>query len=231
MPKIVIADKDKQNREFLRISLEQEHFTVYEAANGAEALMVVAGQMPDVLLLEADLPVIDGFEVCRQLRQRTSMPIIFVAAKASTEDRIKGLELGADDYLAKPYELRELYARMSSVLRRAALQPEQETARELHYLDLDINMEAGLVFAFGRQIKLRPKELELLWCLASNPRQIFSRVELLDKIWKTRFHNDTRTVDTHIKSLRQKLKVPAYASWEIITVWGYGYQFQIKADT
>lgn len=230
MPKVLIADADKQTREFLQISLEAENFTVYEATNGAMALMVAAGQKPDIMLLDVNLPVIDGFQVCQQLRQQTSLPIIIISADANTENRIRGLELGADDYIAKPFDMREVLARMTAVLRRVAEQPEKEQVQELHYVDLDIDMDSETVVAFGRKIILTPKELRLLWCLASHPREVFSRLQLLEKIWGSKCYSDVRTVDTHIKKLRQKLNVPSYARWEIITVWGSGYRFQIKDD-
>lgn len=230
MPKVLIADADKQTREFLHISLEAENFTVFEATNGAMALMIAAGQKPDIMLLDVNLPVIDGFQVCQQLRQQTSLPIIIVSAEASIESRIRGLELGADDYVAKPFDMRELFARMTAVLRRTAEQPEQEETKELHYVDLDIDMDAGIVVAFGRKLTLTPKELHLLWCLASHPREVFSRMQLLQKVWGSKCYSDVRTVDTHIKKLRQKLNAPNYARWEIITVWGSGYRFQIKDD-
>lgn len=230
MPKVLIADADKQTREFLRISLEAEHFSVYEATNGAMALMIAAGQKPDIMLLDVNLPVIDGFQVCQQLRQQTSLPIIIISASANTEDRIRGLEMGADDYIAKPFDMREVMARMIAVLRRAAEQPEKEQVQELHYVDLDIDMEAEVVVAFGRKITLTAKELKLLWCLASHPREVFSRLQLLEKVWGNKCYSDPRTVDTHIKKLRQKLNVPDYSRWEIITVWGSGYKFQIKDE-
>lgn len=230
MPKVLIADAEKQTREFLKISLEAEHFTVFEATNGAMALMVAAGQKPDIMLLDVNLPVIDGFQVCQQLRQQTSLPIIIVSANANTEDRIRGLELGADDYIPKPFNMREVIARMTAVLRRVAEQPEKEQFQELHYVDLDINMDAEIVVAFGRTLSLTAKELRLLWCLASHPREVFSRLELLQKIWGNKCYSNPRTVDTHIKKLRQKLNVPDYSRWEIITVWGSGYKFQIKDE-
>lgn len=230
MPKVVIADADKQTREFLRISLEAEHFSIFEATNGAMALMMVAGQKPDIMLLDVNLPVIDGFQVCQQLRQQTSIPIIIVSASANTENRIRGLELGADDYVAKPFDTRELLARMNAVLRRVAEQPELEQVQELHYVDLDIDMDAGIVVAFGRRLTLTDKERKLLWCLASHPREVFSRLQLLQRVWGSKCYSNVRTVDTHIKQLRQKLNVPNYSRWEIITVWGAGYRFQIKDD-
>lgn len=230
MPKVLIADADKQTREFLHISLEAEHFTVYEATNGAMALMIAAGQKPDIMLLDVKLPVIDGFQVCQQLRQQTSMPIIIVSNDASIENRIRGLEIGADDYIAKPFDIREVLARMTAVLRRTAEQPEKGQIQELHYVDLDIDMDAETVVAFGRKLTLTSKELKLLWCLASHPREVFSRLQLLQRIWGSKCYSDVRTVDTHIKKLRQKLNVPDYSRWEIITVWGSGYKFQIKDD-
>lgn len=230
MPKVLIADTDKQTREFLRIGLEAEHFMVFEATNGAVALMIAAGQKPDIILLDVNLPVIDGFQVCQQLRQQNSVPIIMFSVNATTENKIRGLELGADDYVAKPFDMRELLARMTAVLRRTAEQPEKEPMQELHYVDLDINMEAGIVVAFGRKLNLTNKELKLLWCLASNPREVFSRLQLLQRVWGSKCYSDVRTVDTHIKKLRQKLNAPDYSRWEIITVWGAGYRFHIKDD-
>lgn len=230
MPKVVIVDDDKQTREFIRIFLEQEHFKIFEAANGAEALMVAAAQKPDIMLLDINMPVLDGFKVCEQLRQFTSMPIIMISARNNTGDRIHGLELGADDYIVKPFDIREVFARITAVLRRTAEQPEKSGAKEVHYVDLDIDFDAGTVVAFNREIKLTAKEFELLWCLAASPNETFTRNQLLQKIWGHKYYGNTRTIDTHIKRIRQRLNAPSYAKWEIITVWGTGYRFQIKED-
>lgn len=225
---VLIADDEPQIREILSIYFKKEGFKVIEAADGAEALVQVQAGKPDIILLDIMMPVLDGLEVCKQVRKISDIPIIMLTAKDSDDDRILGLEIGADDYISKPFNTREVVARVKAVLRRTNASMSSQNKQVLEYPNLMINLSEYRVVAFGREITFTAKEMELLWCLASNPGIVFSRNQLLEKIWGYTYYGDTRTVDTHIKRVRHKLNIPPDSTWDIMTVWGVGYKFEVK---
>lgn len=224
MQKILVADDDENIVELISLYLRKEGFAVIAARDGGEALQKIAQQDPDLVLLDIMMPVKDGWEVCREVRQRYRVPVIMLTARGEAYDRILGLELGADDYITKPFNPRELVARVKAVLRRS--RRAGEGGRRLRYRDLVIDLDEFAVFREGRPLSLTRKELELLWLLASEPNRVFSREQLLSRIWGYDYTGDTRTVDTHIKRLRRKLG--AGESWRIGTVWGVGYKFEVE---
>ena len=224
---VLIADDEPQIREILSIYFKKEGFKVIEAADGAEALVQVQAGKPDIILLDIMMPVLDGLEVCKQVRKISDIPIIMLTAKDSDDDRILGLEIGADDYISKPFNTREVVARVKAVLRRTNASMSGQNKQVLEYPNLMINLSEYRVVAFGREITFTAKEMELLWCLASNPGIVFSRNQLLEKIWGYTYYGDTRTVDTHIKRVRHKLDIPPDSTWDIMTVWGVGYKFEV----
>ena len=201
---VLIADDEPQISEILSIYFKKEGFKVIEAADGAEALVQVQAGKPDIILLDIMMPVLDGLEVCKQVRKISDIPIIMLTAKDSDDDRILGLEIGADDYISKPFNTREVVARVKAVLRRTNASMSGQNKQVLEYPNLMINLSEYRVVAFGREITFTAKEMELLWCLASNPGIVFSRNQLLEKIWGYTYYGDTRTVDTHIKRVRHK---------------------------
>lgn len=225
---VLIADDEPQIREILSIYFKKEGFKVIEAADGGEALVQVQAGKPDIILLDIMMPVLDGLEVCKQVRKISDIPIIMLTAKDSDDDRILGLEIGADDYISKPFNTREVVARVKAVLRRTNASMSGQNKQVLEYPNLMINLSEYRVVAFGREITFTAKEMELLWCLASNPGIVFSRNQLLEKIWGYTYYGDTRTVDTHIKRVRHKLDIPPDSTWDIMTVWGVGYKFEVK---
>lgn len=233
--KILIADDEAQIREILRIYFEKEGFEVIEAEDGAAAILKVQSEKPDILLLDIMMPVLDimmpvldGIEVCKQVRKMSDLPIIMVTAKDEDDDRIAGLEIGADDYITKPFNSREVVARVKAVLRRTGSKEKKGDVSRITYDGLVIDMDEYQVTAFGHKMTFTTKEMELLWCLASNPGKAFSRNQLLETIWGYSYYGDTRTVDTHIKRIRQKLNIPPDSSWDITTIWGVGYKFEVK---
>lgn len=228
--KVLIADDEKHIREILKMYCEKEGFDVIEAADGAEAILKVQSEKPDILILDIMMPVIDGLEVCKQVRKMSDLPIIMLTAKDEDDDRILGLEIGADDYITKPFNSREVVARIKAVLRRAGAQEKQEGRSRVEYDGLTIDMEEYQVVAFGQKMTFTAKEMELLWCLATNPGKAFSRNQLLETIWGYSYYGDTRTVDTHIKRIRQKLNIPENSKWDITTIWGVGYKFEVKSE-
>jgi two-component system response regulator ResD len=226
MQKILVADDDENIVELISLYLRKEGFAVIAARDGGEALQKIAQQDPDLVLLDIMMPVKDGWEVCREVRQRYRVPVIMLTARGEAYDRILGLELGADDYITKPFNPRELVARVKAVLRRS--RRAGEGGRRLRYRDMVIDLDEFAVFREGRPLSLTRKELELLWLLASEPNRVFSREQLLSRIWGYDYTGDTRTVDTHIKRLRRKLG--AGESWRIGTVWGVGYKFEVEKE-
>jgi len=227
--KILIADDEAQIREILRVYfLKEGNFTVIEAEDGEDALEKIAKEKPDIILLDIMMPKKDGLEVCDEVRAKYDIPIIMITAKDGDDDRILGLEKGADDYISKPFNTREVVARVKAVLRRAGGQNPASGKTRIEFDGLTIDQERMEVVSFGRKMNFTTKEFELLWFLASTPNKVFSRNQLLEAIWGYTYFGDTRTVDTHIKRIRQKLAVPADASWDIATVWGVGYKFELK---
>ncbi|TWH47424.1 response regulator transcription factor [Sporomusa sp. KB1] len=224
---VLLVDDEQAIRELLALYLNKEGFTVHEAADGAEALIKNQEYKPDIIILDIMMPVLDGLEVCRQIRKFSNIPIIMLTSRAEDEDRIMGLELGADDYVTKPFNSREVVARVKAVLRRLAA-PQQQPAPALNYPHLTIDMAKHTVTAFDQEISFANKEIELLWELAAQPGRAFSRDQLLESVWGYSYCGDTRTVDTHIKRIRKKLAINAASPWDIKTVWGIGYKFEVK---
>ena len=228
--KILIVDDDENIAELLSLYLLRECFDTRSAPDGEEALRVFQEWHPDLILLDLMLPGIDGYEVCRRVRKDSRVPIIFLSAKGEVFDKVLGLELGGDDYVIKPFDTKELVARVKAVLRRTKT-PVPETAdssekKELRFPSLKINISDYTVTLDGAKIDMPPKELELLYFLASSPNQVFTRDQLLTHIWDYDYMGDTRTVDVHIKRIREKIhENPA---WELATVWGIGYKFEVK---
>ena len=230
MGKILVADDDQNIAELLKLYLEKEGYTVVLAADGMEANEKFAAENPDIVLLDIMMPKLDGWQVCRDIRKKSNCPIIMITAKGETFDKVLGLELGADDYMIKPFDTKELVARVKAVLRRyqparPAAAPTQ-TGKFVEYPDLTINLTNYSVLYMGHPVEMPPKELELLYFLASSPNQVFTREQLLDHIWGYEYIGDTRTVDVHIKRLREKIK--DHQDWSISTVWGIGYKFEVK---
>lgn len=227
--KILIVDDDTNIAELISLYLTKEFYQVQIVGDGEQALRVFDAFQPNLVLLDLMLPGIDGYQVCRELRKRSNTPIIMLSAKGEVFDKVLGLELGADDYMIKPFDSKELVARVKAVLRR--FQPprtdEVPAAKTVQYPDLIINQTNYSVIYQGNSIDMPPKELELLYFLASSPNQVFTREQLLDHIWGYEYIGDTRTVDVHIKRLREKIK--DHPSWSISTVWGIGYKFEVKS--
>ena len=229
MGKILVADDDQNIAELLKLYLEKEGYTVVLAADGMEANEKFAAENPDIVLLDIMMPKLDGWQVCRDIRKKSNCPIIMITAKGETFDKVLGLELGADDYIIKPFDSKELVARVKAVLRRyqpAKPEAPKATAKIVEYPDLVINQTNYSVLYQGHPVDMPPKELELLYFLASSPNQVFTREQLLDHIWGYEYIGDTRTVDVHIKRLREKIK--DHPSWSLATVWGIGYKFEVK---
>ena len=228
--KILIVDDDEHISELISLYLTKEFYDSKIVYDGEEALRQFRLFSPNLILLDLMLPGIDGYQVCREIRQQSNVPIIMLSAKGEVFDKVLGLELGADDYIIKPFDSKELVARVKAVLRR--YQPAQAAqtkpaGKYVEYQDLTINLTNYSVVYKGKTVDMPPKELELLYFLASSPNQVFTREQLLDHIWGYEYIGDTRTVDVHIKRLREKIK--DHASWAISTVWGIGYKFEVKA--
>ncbi len=228
--KILIVDDDENIAELISLYLTKECFDTKIVYNGEDALTAFDSYHPNLVLLDLMLPGIDGYQVCREIRARSSTPVIMLSAKGEVFDKVLGLELGADDYIMKPFDSKEMVARVRAVLRR--YQPartestESDKAKCVEYEDITINLTNYSVTCDGQHIEMPPKELELLYCLASSPNQVFTREQLLDRIWGYEYIGDTRTVDVHIKRLREKIK--DHPHWSISTVWGIGYKFETK---
>ena len=230
--KILIVDDDANIAELISLYLTKECFQCEIAEDGETALKLHDSFQPDLMLLDIMLPGIDGYDVCREIRKNHSTPIIMLSAKGEVFDKVLGLELGADDYIIKPFDSKEMVARVKAVLRRytpapapAAPQPEPPKDTEsISYTDLSISLSNYSVIYMGKPIDMPPKELELLYFLASHPNQVFTREQLLDQIWGYEYIGETRTVDVHIKRLREKIK--DHAEWALSTVWGIGYKFE-----
>ena len=226
--RILIVDDDENIAELISLYLLKECFATEIAYTGKDALALAATFNPDLILLDIMLPDIDGYEVCTEIRKTRQTPIIMLSAKGEVFDKVLGLKLGADDYMIKPFDSKELVARVKAVLRR--FQPprtdEVPAAKTVQYPDLIINQTNYSVIYQGNSIDMPPKELELLYFLASSPNQVFTREQLLDHIWGYEYIGDTRTVDVHIKRLREKIK--DHPAWRLATVWGIGYKFEVK---
>ncbi len=228
--KILIVDDDNNIAELISLYLTKECFETKIVNDGESALLAMDSFAPNLILLDLMLPGIDGYQVCREVRSKSSTPIIMLSAKGEVFDKVLGLELGADDYIEKPFDSKELVARVKAVLRRykpATAETPAPDTKGVEYPDLSINLTNYSVVYMGHTIDMPPKELELLYFLASSPNHVFTREQLLDQIWGYEYIGDTRTVDVHIKRLREKIK--DHDSWKISTIWGVGYKFEVKA--
>ncbi len=226
MAKILIVDDDKNICELLRLYIEKEGFDTCMAHDGRQALNLFTSFSPDLILLDIMLPELDGWQVCREIRKTSDKPIIMVTAKGETFDKVLGLELGADDYIVKPFETKEVMARIKAVLRRTNTTP-QEEVKQVEYDKLVINLTNYEMKVDGKVVNTPPKELELIYHLASNPNRVFTRDQLLDEVWGFDYYGDSRTVDVHVKRLREKLEGVS-DKWALKTVWGVGYKFETK---
>ena len=224
--KIMVVDDDANICELLRLYLEKEGFDPVIAPNGVKALELFDSEKPDLILLDVMMSQLDGWQVCREIRKKSQCPIIMLTAKGEVFDKVLGLELGADDYVVKPFEAKEVIARVKAVLRRSGVQ-NQKKAKEVSYDGLYINMENYELRVRGKQIDTPPKEMELIYHLASNPNRVYTRDQLLDEVWGFEYYGDSRTVDVHVKRLREKLDGVS-DQWTLKTVWGVGYKFEVK---
>ena len=228
--KILIVDDDNNIAELITLYLTKECYDTKIVNDGEQALIAFEHYKPNMLLLDLMLPGIDGYQVCREIRAKSDVPIIMLSAKGEVFDKVLGLELGADDYILKPFDSKELVARVKAVLRRfQPAKPEAYASVDIkcvEYPGLIVNLSNYSVTYDGQQIDMPPKELELLYFLASSPNQVFTREQLLDNIWGYEYVGDTRTVDVHVKRLREKIKDKP--TWRIATVWGIGYKFEVK---
>lgn len=225
--KILIVDDDENICELLRLYLEKNGFETLVANDGRQAVDFAEKYSPDLVLLDIMLPELDGWQVCREIRKFSEVPIIMLTAKSETFDKILGLELGADDYVTKPFDTKEIIARIKAVLRRSNDSDKQNKVEEVRFDKLKINLTNYELEVNGKRIDTPPKELELIYHLASNPNRVYTRDQLLDEVWGFDYYGDSRTVDVHVKRLREKLE-DISEEWSLKTVWGVGYKFEVK---
>ncbi len=225
--KILVVDDDTNICELLRLYLEKEGYVVKIVNDGVSAINAFKQENPDLTLLDIMIPKLDGWQVCREIRKFSDKPIIMLTAKGETFDKVLGLELGADDYVTKPFDTKEVVARIKAVLRRTAPASDTSDVKEVNYDKLSINLTNYEMKVNGVSVDTPPKELELIYHLASNPNRVFTRDQLLDEVWGFDYYGDSRTVDVHIKRLREKLEGVS-DKWELKTVWGVGYKFETK---
>ncbi|MCD8118213.1 MAG: response regulator transcription factor [Lachnospiraceae bacterium] len=229
--KIMIVDDDENIAELISLYLTKECYETKIVTDGSLALSEFPLFAPDLILLDLMLPGVDGYQVCRELRKQSDVPIIILSAKGEVFDKVLGLELGADDYIIKPFDSKELVARVKALLRRVNLAPKPSSADEVQdpsvsYPDLTVNLKDYTVIYYGRKLDMPPKELELLYFLAKSPNQVFTREQLLENIWGYDYVGDTRTVDVHVKRIREK--IGDHGDWALATVWGIGYKFEVR---
>lgn len=224
-PRILVIDDDVNICELIRLYMEKEGYEVVTVYNGIKGIDEFKESAPNIILLDIMLPGVDGLQVCREIRKVSSIPIIMLTAKGETFDKVLGLELGADDYIVKPFEPKELVARVKAVLRR--YEHKDVDTKEVVYPNLVINKSNYSIKLAGKELELPPKELELLFFLASNPNKVFTREQLLEHVWGFDFFGDSRTVDVHVKRLREKIEIENQV-WQLKTVWGVGYKFEVK---
>ena len=222
--KVLVVEDDNNIAELLRLYLQKDGFEVSHAADGGKAVEMAKEIQPDLVLLDIMLPVMDGWQVCRELRKTMKSPIIMLTAKGETEDKVSGLEMGADDYIVKPFEVKELLARVHAVLRRTG-DDGKPKSKKLTFDKLVINLDSYELIVDGKKIDTPPKEMELLYPLAATPNRVYTRNQLLDEVWGFDYFGDSRTVDVHIKRLREKLEGVS-DKWSLKTVWGVGYKFE-----
>ena len=225
---VLVVEDDRNIGELLQLYLEKEGYAVTIATDGGMGLQKFRAIHPDVVLLDVMMPVMDGWAVCRAIRAESQTPIIMLTAKSETDDKVTGLRTGADDYVTKPFEMRELLARIEAVLRRTDRSGEQVKAKRLIFDRLIIDMDAFELTVNGKKVDTPPKEMELLYYLASSPNRVYTRNQLLDEVWGFDYFGDSRTVDVHVKRLREKLEGVS-DSWNLKTVWGVGYKFEVIA--
>ena len=224
--KIIIVDDDANISELIRLYLDKEGFATVCAPNGKIALEKFKNEVPALIILDIMMPEMDGWQVCREIRKTSDVPIIMLTAKGETFDKVLGLELGADDYMVKPFDTKELVARVKAVLRRFEAKDSKAT-QEISFQNLSVNLSNYELKLNGKIIEIPPKELELLYYLASNPNRVFTREQLLEEVWGFDYFGDSRTVDVHIKRLREKLE-GVEGNWQLKTVWGVGYKFEVR---
>ncbi len=227
MGKIMVVDDDQNICELLRLYLEKDGYTVVIANDGEEALSKFSAENPDLMLLDIMMPKLDGWQVCREIRKKSNVPIIMITAKGETFDKVLGLELGSDDYVVKPFDPKEIVARIKAIMRRTGKSASDNDVKEVSYDKLVVNMTKYELKVDGKVVDTPPKELELLYHLASNPNRVYTRDQLLDEVWGFEYYGDSRTVDVHIKRLREKLEGVS-DQWCLKTVWGVGYKFEVK---
>nr|WP_154669004.1 response regulator transcription factor [Bittarella massiliensis (ex Durand et al. 2017)] len=225
--KILVVDDDKNICELLRLYIDKEGYQTVVAYDGKQALKLFEEEAPCLIVLDVMMPELDGWQVCREIRKSSDVPIIMLTAKGETFDKVLGLELGADDYVVKPFESKEIVARIKAVLRRTGTRAQASDVKEVRYDKLVVNLTRYELKVDGKIVDTPPKELELLYHLASNPNRVYTRDQLLDEVWGFEYYGDSRTVDVHIKRLREKLEGVS-AQWSVKTVWGVGYKFEVK---
>ncbi|HIS16928.1 MAG TPA: response regulator transcription factor [Candidatus Scatomorpha merdavium] len=226
--KALVIEDDKNIAELLRLYLEKDGFEVSIAPDGGKGLQLAEDEHPDVVLLDIMLPVMDGWQVCREIRRTSQVPIIMLTAKGETYDKVSGLEMGADDYVTKPFEVKELIARIHAVMRRTE-NSDSPAEKRLEYDKLVINLDSYELIVDGKKVDTPPKEMELLYHLAASPNRVYTRNQLLDEVWGFDYFGDSRTVDVHIKRLREKLEGVS-DKWSLKTVWGVGYKFEVSGS-
>ncbi|MBQ3426983.1 MAG: response regulator transcription factor [Clostridia bacterium] len=225
--KVLVVDDDINIVKLIKLYLEKESFTVITAHNGHDALELFRHENPSIIILDIMMPEMDGNQVCREIRKTSDVPIIMLTAKGETFDKVLSLELGADDYMVKPFETKELVARIKAILRRSESKSGAGATECITYDKLEVNLTNYELKIDGRILEIPPKELELLYFLASNPNRVFTREQLLEEVWGFDYFGDSRTVDVHIKRLREKLE-GVEANWQLKTVWGVGYKFEVR---
>jgi len=224
--KILVVDDDPNICEFLRLYLEKDGFSVTIVNDGKTAIEEQQKRPCDIILLDIMMPRLDGWQVCREIRKSSDVPIIMLTAKSETFDKVLGLELGADDYITKPFDAKEVIARIKAVMRRTQVK-KADTVRLVEFDKLAVNLTTYELTVDGKKVDAPPKELELLFFLASNPNRVYTRDQLLDEVWGFEYYGDSRTVDVHVKRLREKLET-VEANWQVKTVWGVGYKFETE---
>ncbi len=223
---VLVVEDDPNIRELLQLYLEKDGYAVTLAADGGQGLEKFRAIKPNLVLLDVMMPVMDGWAVCKAIRAEDSTPVIMLTAKGETDDKVMGLKAGADDYIIKPFEMKELLARIEAVLRRTGVSTEDPKARRLVFDKLTIDMDAFELIVDGKKVEAPPKEMELLFYLASSPNRVYTRNQLLDEVWGFDYFGDSRTVDVHVKRLREKLEGVS-DKWCVKTVWGVGYKFEV----
>ncbi len=223
---VLVVEDEKNILDLLRMYLEKEGYAVTVADDGGQGLAKFRAIKPDLVLLDVMMPVMDGWSVCKAIRAESQTPVIMLTAKGETDDKVTGLKSGADDYITKPFEMKEVLARIEAVLRRSDRTATGKNIRRLTYDKLVIDMDAFELIVDGKKVDTPPKEMELLFYLASSPNRVYTRNQLLDEVWGFDFFGDSRTVDVHVKRLREKLEGVS-ESWTLKTVWGVGYKFEV----